>query len=215
MGATLSGASNRRSDPKKVAPPPMPRVVPLRADALSAAALVAGARAGDRASCLELYRRHAADAERMLVRVCGFVPDMADLLHDVFVRVFEGIGSLRKPDSVRSWIMGIAIRRAREHLRARSRTRPVAELEVAGAGGEQEAALELQRVYALLQRLDHDDRVAFVLRRIEGMDLAEISEVCEVSLATTKRRIARADAAMEAWVREDPVLRDRLEGRPS
>ncbi|HEY8432874.1 MAG TPA: sigma-70 family RNA polymerase sigma factor [Sandaracinaceae bacterium] len=198
------------------------KVVPLRTAqngalapaALSDAALVAAVREGDRACTLELYRRFARDAERMLVRICGFVPERADLLHDVFVRALEGIGTLRNAESVRSWIMGIAVRCAREYLRGRARAPRWTDVDMQpGVLGDGESAMELRRVYALLARLDPDDCVAFVLRRIDRRELGEVAELCGVSLATIKRRIARAERAFIAMAEEDPFLRERLDRR--
>lgn len=73
--------------------------------------------------------------------------------------------------------------------------------------------MELRRVYALLARLDPDDCVAFVLRRIDRRELGEVAELCGVSLATIKRRIARAERAFIAMAEEDPFLRERLDRR--
>ena len=196
-------------------------VVPLRPasaagvspPSLTDAALVAAVRAGDRACTLELYRRFTGDAERMLVRIGGFLPERADLLHDVFVRALENLGSLREPASVRSWIMGIAIRRAREHLRSRRRAPAFTDVDAHAGALDGEVAMELRRVYALLARLDPDDCVAFTLRRIEHRELADIAEACGVSLATIKRRIARAERDFTAMALEDPFLRGRLDGR--
>src|SRR5687767_13432688 len=103
-------------------------VVPLRPKAeaaVSDAAIVDALKGGDRSAAVELYRRNAKHAERMIVRICGMIPEREDILHDVFIRAIEKIDTLRDPSALRSWIMGIAVRRAREHLRSRRRTLPV------------------------------------------------------------------------------------------
>jgi RNA polymerase sigma-70 factor (ECF subfamily) len=197
--------------------PKLAVVVPIRAAAalrpLDDVALVALVTERDPDAVRELYRRHAPAAERMLVRMLGFVPERADLLHDVFVRVLEHIGDLRSPASVRSWICGIAVRRAQEHRRARRHSPVGLANEPFAIGSDPEAALEVRRVYALLERLDEDDRTAFVLRRIEGMELSEVATTCGVSLATIKRRITRAEQRFEVLAAADTFLRYRLEGR--
>lgn len=190
-------------------------VVPLRASMpqrLTDEGLVAALRAGDKQAALELYRRYARDAERMLVRVLGHAPERADLLHDVFVRVLEGITSLREASAVRPWVMGIAIRRAQEHLRQRKR-HPVREAIDEGAPGRAEASLELHRVYLLLDAMDETDRVCFLLRKVEGMELSEIAETCDISLATVKRRIQRAEEDFAERSARDPILAERMQSR--
>jgi RNA polymerase sigma-70 factor (ECF subfamily) len=59
-----------------------------------------------------------------------------------------------------------------------------------------DVAAELRRTYERLERLPVEQRVAIVLRRIEGLALDEVAAAMGVSLATAKRRIAAAEAAL-------------------
>jgi RNA polymerase sigma-70 factor (ECF subfamily) len=47
-------------------------------------------------------------------------------------------------------------------------------------------------VYALLQTMPADDRIAWTLRHVERHRLEAVAELSECSLATAKRRISRA-----------------------
>lgn len=174
------------------------------------AELVRAFRSGHRDAAIEIYNAHSMSAERMLVRMLGYVPERVDLLHDVFVRVFESVDSLRDPSALRPWICGIALRRAQEHIREQKRRRTAQLDEHPAWTGDPEVSLTMRRVYALLDRLDADDRAAFVLRRIEGMELSEVASVCDVSLATVKRRIARAEELFTEWASSDAVLREKI-----
>ena len=68
-----------------------------------------------------------------------------------------------------------------------------------------------RRTYALLERMPADERVIFALRYIDGMELERIAEVREVSLATLKRRLARAEQRFAHAAQRDSVLRPWLE----
>lgn len=185
------------------------------------AALVSLVRAGEREAVRELYRRYAGLVDRMLVRVTGYVTEREDLLQDVFVRVLDHLDALRDPRALRSWICGIAVRRAQEFRRERRR-RPIGHEDPSALAGSRlsspnlerhpESSMELRRVYALLDELPEDDRVAFVLRRIDGMELLEIASVTEVSLATVKRRVSRAEERFTALASADPFLSSRIGG---
>ena len=179
-----------------------------RGAAPSDAQLLAGLARGDRACADAMYDRYAAYAERMLVRLCGQGPEIADLLHDVFLRAFERAHTIRDPAALRSWIVSVAVRRAREHLRRVARSRPrLDEVPPAQAAArDPEASLAVRRVYQLLDRLPPDDRIAFALRQIEGMKLTEVAEVCGVSLATAKRRIKRGSARFREMAQRDELL---------
>jgi RNA polymerase sigma-70 factor (ECF subfamily) len=50
----------------------------------------------------------------------------------------------------------------------------------------------LAKVYAVLDALPSDERVAWSLRHVEGERLERVAELCGCSLATAKRRIAAA-----------------------
>jgi RNA polymerase sigma-70 factor (ECF subfamily) len=63
-----------------------------------------------------------------------------------------------------------------------------------------------------LDRLGTDDRTVFALRFLEGLELTEVSEALGVSLATTKRRVARSWRRVVAGVRRDEALVEYLDG---
>lgn len=67
------------------------------------------------------------------------------------------------------------------------------------------------RVYELLNAMATQERLAFSLRRIEGMTLPEGAEAMGVSLATFKRRLKKADQAFQRLAAKDPLLRERLQ----
>ncbi len=64
----------------------------------------------------------------------------------------------------------------------------------------------MAHVYTILDRLPADERIAFVLRFVEHHPLAEVAELTRCSLATAKRRIARATKAFDEFAAEDPDL---------
>lgn len=69
----------------------------------------------------------------------------------------------------------------------------------------------LRRVYEILDTLDVDTRLAFVLRRVEGCELTETALACGCSLATIKRKLARAESLFDTIAGRDPLLRSFLE----
>jgi RNA polymerase sigma-70 factor (ECF subfamily) len=62
-----------------------------------------------------------------------------------------------------------------------------------------ERRADLARLDAALRRLPAPERVAFVLRHVEGYEHAEAAAVCDCSLATIKRRLQRAEDSVRAW----------------
>ena len=79
-----------------------------------------------------------------------------------------------------------------------------AELEIVTP--DTDAREALARFYKILDRVNATDRAAFVLRFMEGLELTEVAAALKLSLATTKRRLARVWARVLLLVERDPVL---------
>ena len=75
-----------------------------------------------------------------------------------------------------------------------------------------EARETLPPVYQILDRVPADERIAFALRHIDGMELSEVAGACAVSLATIKRRIERADQRFLKLAKHHPLLAAWVEG---
>jgi RNA polymerase sigma factor (sigma-70 family) len=71
----------------------------------------------------------------------------------------------------------------------------------------------LEAAFSILQRLPAKQRIAFVLRYVEGESLERIAELSEVSVGTVKRRLRLATKRFEQRVCAHPDLLARLETR--
>ncbi len=209
-----------RLTPTPLPPEPAPRsVVRTLPGMRDDTALVEGLGAGEPWARAALFERYAAPIERMLRKILG--PDqsteIADVLHDVFVQALASLDRLRDPRAVLSWMQAIAAHTAYRTIRARRARRwlhfwaPATLPEVIAPDVEDDVLDAYRRTYALLDRLPADERIAFALRYIEGMELAQLAVVCSVSLATIKRRLARAEQRFAAGARGDAILRRWLE----
>ena len=60
-----------------------------------------------------------------------------------------------------------------------------------------EVAVELRRVYALVSHLPAEQRVALILRRVDGLEIPQIAEQMGLSMSTVKRRLKAAEELLE------------------
>jgi RNA polymerase sigma-70 factor (ECF subfamily) len=198
--------------------------LPTRASALRGGAspepdgaLVAALRAGRPDASTVLFDRYGGDVERVLYRILGPDPEIKDLLQDVFVAALGSLDKLRDPDALRGWLTSIAVRKARKCILKRQRWRfiqlwPGSELpEREALAASPEVSEALRCTYAVLACMPADERVAFALRFVAGMELTVVAAACEVSLATIKRRLGRAQATFAALASQQPALREWLE----
>ena len=184
-------------------------------------ALCEGLRARQPAAMAALCDRYSRMVLRLLGRVLGADDELADLHHDVFVRALRAAHTVRQPSSLQGWLGTIAINVARARLKERARRRWLQLLpgddapEAEAPQPNSEATEALRRTYLVLDRLPREERIAFALRTIEGLKLEEVAVACDVSLATAKRRLARAEQRFLELCRADPVLRDWVGGGSS
>ena len=200
------------------------RSFPLKAsESLGDEELVRRALAGDRWGREMLYRRHAASLLAMTVRLLANRGEAEEVVQDTFVTAFEQLGTLREPGAVRGWMGQIAVNLVRRRFRKARLLRFLgldrgaddATLEsLADPGVSSDQRAELAFVDRLLRAMKPAVRLAWMLRRVDGLELGEVASLCDCSLATIKRRIAEADAIIGRHVGEPPqqVHRDAHQG---
>jgi RNA polymerase sigma-70 factor (ECF subfamily) len=182
--------------------------------------LVAALRAGRPEATGALFDRYARHVQRVLARVLGPDPELNDLLQDVFVAALESVDRLEEARALRSWLTSIAVFTARARIRRRVRWRflrvvPSEEIpELPAVTASPETSEALRCTYEVLSELPPDERIAFALRFIDGMELTEVASTCRVSLATIKRRLRRARDRFAALASEHRVLAEWLEATP-
>jgi RNA polymerase sigma-70 factor (ECF subfamily) len=177
--------------------------------------LVEGLRRGELWARAALFDRYVPHVEEVLRSILGpeLHGEMADVIHDTFVQALASLHRLRDPTVVVPWIQTIATYTAYRTLRRRRARRwllfwePDELPEVHDDGIDTDVLEAYRRAYSLLQRMPADERIAFALRHVQGMELAQIAVVCEVSLATVKRRLGRAEQRFAGAALRDPVLR--------
>ena len=149
-----------------------------------------------------LFEQFAPYVARIGLRILGRREELDDYVQDVFLEVHKSRDGLRDEAVVKGWIAGIAVNVARRRLRRRKLKarffldQPPPYLETASSDASPEQRLLIARIYAALDRLSVDERLAWSLRHLEGERLDEVALLCECSLATAKRRIASAHDAL-------------------
>jgi RNA polymerase sigma-70 factor, ECF subfamily len=176
------------------------------------AALVEALRAEHPGAAAALYDRYAAPVRLTLRSILGPDDDTPDLLQEVFIRALDRIGSLRDVERLGVWLSTIAVFVARGQIRLRSRRRGLSLFSPERTQSREveqpstDARRALREVYSVLDEMAVDQRLAFVLRHLHGLTLPEAAEACETSLATLKRRLARAEECFLEAVRKRPAL---------
>ena len=153
-----------------------------------------------------IYFEHASFVWRVLRGMIGVSdPLVQDALQDVFMVVHRRYPEFDHHCSVRTWLFEIAYRVACRYRRQRARNHAWVDLddEQRRAPGSSPAELVEQNesvrlLGQLLDQLDEDKRMVFVLAEVEGMSVPEIAAVIHVPLNTVYSRLRRARISFNA-----------------
>ena len=163
----------------------------------------------DKAAFAELLRRYQSHVEKVLYHLAPDWQDRADLVQEVWIRVYRNIRRLNEPSKFQGWLSRIAtnlfydeLRKRKRHATPLSLDAPITfsdgemDWEIAADTPEPDEELSRQEFYGQLQAAIADlpevFRTTIVLREIQGMSYEEIAEITKSSLGTVKSRIARA-----------------------
>lgn len=158
------------------------------------------------------WTRLAPMVRRILRRSFGPGADVEDLVQEVFLLLFRRIDTLREPSTLKAFVIGITVRVARTEIRRRRVRRWVGLssgpelLDTRVAVDDPDSREALARFYAVLQRINTRDRMAFVLHHIEGLDVATVAAALGTSSPTVRRCVARAWKRVVLLAGKDPSL---------
>lgn len=152
------------------------------------------------------FRAHAGFVASVALRVLGRPSEVEDLVQDVFLCVLPRLGDLREPGALRGWLAVITARLARRRLRSRrwkvwlgvGSDHDYTQLADTAASPQDRTLLG--ELYRALDRLPVQHRLAWTLRHAEELELAAVAQACDCSLATVKRWIGAAEAALRMEV---------------
>ena len=165
------------------------------------AALVVAARADEHWAREALFRRYVTMVNGLSYRLVGRNADLDDLVQESFTEAWCSLGKLETPQAFAAWLGAIVVRTAHKMLRRRRlmtrlglrRSEPIDPESLISPTAPPDVHSELVAVYRLIQKLPTDTRIAFVLRRVEGLPVDEIARLLRLSQSTVKRRIADAE----------------------
>jgi RNA polymerase sigma-70 factor (ECF subfamily) len=152
------------------------------------------AAAGDTRAFERLYRSHVARIHGLARRMTG--PEHADeLTQEVFVRVWQKLGTFRGESAFGTWLHRVAVnvilgrRSAMKVQRDRYQDPETVFETLAAPAGMQERRLDFE---VAIQKLPDGARRIFVLHDIEGFKHEEIARMLGITSGTSKAQLHRA-----------------------
>jgi len=187
------------------------RSVPVAAPPLDEPVLAAGLAARQAGALEGLVEKYGARLQRLVGRLTAWSGDTEDLVQDVFVAAWERAHTFRGQSSLETWLVAIALNRARKWHRARRVARAWYEnvkAALAGAASNQSPARQptnamSDRLHAALGRLRHRDREVLVLYYFDELGTDEIAAVAGRTRSAIEVALHRARQRLRTVLRSD------------
>ena len=168
-----------------------------------------------------LIRQYQQPVYNLVYRLMDDPADAADVVQEVFLKVFRNVGAFRGDSSLKTWIYRISCNEAYNHRRwfTRHKKHEIGlETDAEGTPNWTDVLSDRTRsafdiaseheMHSLIENalidLNPQFRAAVVLRDIEDLSYEEIADVLGISLGTVKSRILRGREALRK------ALADRL-----
>lgn len=175
--------------------------------------LIRDALAGDRAAFDELVRLKRERVVRTAFQVTGDLDDAMDVAQGVFVKLWQGLDRYDAGRRFDTWLYRVTVNAAIDFIRGRGPKGMIQPLpdDPSDLAADVRSGIEerldlgaLQQAFSRLAgSLAPKQRVAFVLREIEGLGTAEVARVMGVAESTVRNHLFQARRTLRAAILRD------------
>ena len=131
-----------------------------------------------------------------------------DLAQDVFIKVFEKIGTFKGDSKFSTWLYRIATTTALDHLRSKKRKKRFGFLQsLSGASGEEKEQIpdfnhpgvrldnkeRAAVLFKAIEELPDNQKAAYTLHKLEGLSYRDVSEVLNTTVSAVESLMSRAN----------------------
>lgn len=133
--------------------------------------------------------------------------DAEDLAQEVFVQVYQSIGSFKRESKLSTWIYRIATTKSLDHERKKKRKKRFGFVKsILGDDNQVEVnppdfhhpGVVMDRkenaaiLFRAMDKLPENQKIAFILNKVEGLSYQEVSEVMQTSVSSIESLLHRA-----------------------
>ena len=184
-------------------------------------ALIRRILAGDEIAFAELVKRYQKPVHTLAWRKIGDFHIAEDITQEVFLKVYQGLHTLKDPHQFSGWLYVITANLCATWLRKnRIQTQPLEDAErtmpqrdaysrhVVEERAKVAAESQREVVKKLLAKLKESERTVITLHYLGEMTVAEISRFLGVSASTIKSRLRRARQRLQ---KEETMIKEALD----
>jgi RNA polymerase sigma factor (sigma-70 family) len=173
--------------------------------------LLAGVRDGNDAAIQQLVVQFQKRVFNVILNLVQSREDAEELCQDVFIEIIQSAARFREESSLSTWIYRIAYNRSLDFIKMKKRKKRFAFLsslwnqenqltndvsDFVHPGIILERKEEAAFFFKALNQLPESQKTVFVLAKLEGLPLREISEIMKISESAVESMLGRAKQSL-------------------
>ena len=155
------------------------------------------AKKGDKAAFVRIIEENKASMYRVAVSILNNEQDVEDAFQNTIIKAYEGIGSLKKNQYFKTWLIRILINECNSILRSNKKIVHVEEFD--DKASNDFSNLELTNA---VNSLDEDLRIVTTLYYFEDIPQKDIANILSIPEGTVRSRLSRARNKLYEMLKE-------------
>lgn len=186
--------------------------------------LIEKLRAGDQTAFRDMVEARQGLVYNTVIGFLQHPEDAEDVTQEVFIKVFESIGQFKGESAFTTWLYRIAVTSALEFLRKKSRKKrsglitrlfgdgntPLADPpDFVHPGVKLDQRENARMLFAAMNTLPENQRIAFTLHKVEGLSYQEVASVMAISVSAVESLLHRSKQNLKKTL--EKTMKDRNE----
>ena len=155
---------------------------------------------GERAAQKQLYHTYCSAMYTLAYRITSDPDQASDALQEAFIDVFRSLKSYKSNGTIGAWIKTIVIRKATKQMRFEQRFERFEEKHDTGIAYQTFSSSLLEKEIAALPE---GYRTVFTLSEIEGYKHAEIADMLNISVSTSRTQLFHAKRTLREKLKHE------------
>ena len=148
---------------------------------------------GEKQAFAVLVKRYERPVRAVALDVLGDYHLATDVSQDAFVKAYEHLAGLRKPEAFGPWLMKITRRCALDSARQKAKeTRLKTKIDVAIESPNGRLDEGMQRILAAVVRLPRAEKQVVILRYLGDNSVKDVADIVGRSVGTVTKQLSRA-----------------------